>query len=344
MREGNYTRVPNAYFDRIPRCTSPSEFLCLGLIIRRTAGFGRDEAEISVEQFERATGLKERIVYQAIKGLEAKNLIPARGAKPGMKSSFRVNYSGFDKVPELAPRQTVQKKRDADGAAIAPRIVPAICPACGPVELSCPQCGGPVELVDENGLARVEVKEALHDQQVIDSTRPPVCRGSGAAEDSATPAPDCRGSGAKRISGEVANGAGTPAINCRGREELETYLVGWIGRLCAPPPAGLVDEVAAILGASELRWFTERCTIRSEWLQKRGWGGMYYMARDAVKAAQEWRTANVRPISATPSSAREVAAGYSLDDARWLIERDDCQAELRAALREKFPELTGGLS
>ncbi len=319
--KSGFTQVPNEFFDRLPRCTTPAEYLCLGIILRQTAGFQREEAEITVAQYERMTGLSERSVYLALKGLRKLELIPPSDEETqGKGSHFRINFDRFKTVPERAPIEVVQRKRSAEGSASPePVVVTAKCLTCFTI--------GPVELIDEEPVA--DESNIQPAQNVVDEsgTRPPFCRGT-----------------------DVNASVATPAKNCSGpNEAVETYLVGWIPVFASPPPSGLPAEVAEALGDAPLALFAQRCElrIRGDWPAKFGWKGMLLLAKDAAAAARKLPKPKARAAS---SSTDEM---MSLDDlladsftdpekASWWLNQEYCSSEERSLLLAKFPALANG--
>lgn len=72
-----YTRVPNDFFDIIPRLTDP-ELRVLLLIYRRTIGWNKDDDQISLTQFQDGTGIRGRQhIIAALRGLEEQHLVHA---------------------------------------------------------------------------------------------------------------------------------------------------------------------------------------------------------------------------------------------------------------------------
>lgn len=83
-----YTQVPNNLFDELLSQLTGAELKVLLYIMRRTFGFRRAEAPISLTQMERGliirgerkdhgTGLTRKTLYQAVASLEARGCIDA---------------------------------------------------------------------------------------------------------------------------------------------------------------------------------------------------------------------------------------------------------------------------
>jgi phage replication O-like protein O len=74
--ENGYTRIANELLEQIYQITlSAYEYRVLLYLIRKTYGFHRKQAAISLSQFERETGIDRRNVHRAIKRLQNQNIV-----------------------------------------------------------------------------------------------------------------------------------------------------------------------------------------------------------------------------------------------------------------------------
>src|SRR3954467_12959511 len=90
FRSPNYTQVPDELFDELLSVLSGAELKVLLYIIRRTFGFKRDADAISLSQMmsgivthdgdrlDRGVGLSKPTLLQALRSLEANNIIETR--------------------------------------------------------------------------------------------------------------------------------------------------------------------------------------------------------------------------------------------------------------------------
>lgn len=84
---GEYTEVPNAFIDLWAPQLTEAELRVLLYLIRRTAGFHREQAAVSVaqlacgmctkdgRQLDRGTGMNRKSIFRALDRLEARGLI-----------------------------------------------------------------------------------------------------------------------------------------------------------------------------------------------------------------------------------------------------------------------------
>jgi phage replication O-like protein O len=63
-RQGNYTQIDNAVIDVIMPTLSPTEWMVLSLIIRKTVGWHKDIDGIAYSQFIKGTGIKSNTTIQ----------------------------------------------------------------------------------------------------------------------------------------------------------------------------------------------------------------------------------------------------------------------------------------
>jgi len=98
----DYFKVKNDWFDALIRYRLPGrERQCLDLIIRRTYGWQKKEAEISIDDFVSATGIGKTHVSAALKSLRKKRVIVTKNGntkiKTGKNSGRNVLTYSFNK-------------------------------------------------------------------------------------------------------------------------------------------------------------------------------------------------------------------------------------------------------
>lgn len=74
IKNPDCTQVPDMYFDLMP-CLTGAGFKVLMYIIRRTFGFKKNSANISISQIAEGTGLSKQQVINTIKVLENSKII-----------------------------------------------------------------------------------------------------------------------------------------------------------------------------------------------------------------------------------------------------------------------------
>ena len=73
--KSNYTRVPNAFFDKLLRILTSAEVIMLLFIFRKTWGWGKMFDQLAESQFIKATGLSKNTVRKALNSLENRRCI-----------------------------------------------------------------------------------------------------------------------------------------------------------------------------------------------------------------------------------------------------------------------------
>lgn len=74
--ESGFTRIANSIIEALYRVnTPPYERRVIDFVFRITYGFQRRDAETSISQISRVTGIERRNVQRAIKGLVGKNML-----------------------------------------------------------------------------------------------------------------------------------------------------------------------------------------------------------------------------------------------------------------------------
>ena len=97
----NFTRVPDYFFDWVMADLTLAETRVMLYIIRRTMGFQRDAAAISINQImegvnpdlERGTGLKRTAVTDALRSLIARGMVVAERNESPEFGSRPTTYS-----------------------------------------------------------------------------------------------------------------------------------------------------------------------------------------------------------------------------------------------------------
>lgn len=105
--EDGYTRIANELMDAFARLPSlgSEAFQVLMLILRRTYGFNRKEAELSLNYIAKGTGLKNQAVSRALERLSTKRLI----VRDGSTIKLNKNYQDWVSTKRLDTNQTVAR-------------------------------------------------------------------------------------------------------------------------------------------------------------------------------------------------------------------------------------------
>ena len=123
MIEG-YTPVPNIYIDEHLADLSGAETKLLFAILRKTAGWRKEQDEISLSQLEQMTGLDRKSVIVGLRGLLERRLIAQVKAAAGSRAaSYRcvIPSPGGGKTP---PEEGDQwKNSTSSGGKIPPVVV-----------------------------------------------------------------------------------------------------------------------------------------------------------------------------------------------------------------------------
>ena len=76
LLQPNFFQFPNAIADDIMRALTPTQFICLVVIIRKTRGWHKAEDAISLSQFQEMAGIKsKKTIMRALNVLEAVGLV-----------------------------------------------------------------------------------------------------------------------------------------------------------------------------------------------------------------------------------------------------------------------------
>lgn len=76
--QDNYTKIDNRFIDEVMQTLKSSELACCMAIFRKTAGWGKQSAAMSVDTISEITGIKRRhTIIDALQGLEAKGIVIA---------------------------------------------------------------------------------------------------------------------------------------------------------------------------------------------------------------------------------------------------------------------------
>jgi len=95
-----FTKVDNAFLDEVMRHTSThGEMLCCMIIFRKTIGWGKKNANISISTFQELGGIKRReTVIASIKSLRKKGIIKTKKSV-GKVTNFTLSYQYGSAVP-----------------------------------------------------------------------------------------------------------------------------------------------------------------------------------------------------------------------------------------------------
>lgn len=76
--QDNYTKIDNRFIDEVMQTLKSSELACCMAIFRKTAGWGKKSAAVSVDVFSKITGITRRpTIIDALHSLEVKGIIKA---------------------------------------------------------------------------------------------------------------------------------------------------------------------------------------------------------------------------------------------------------------------------
>lgn len=76
--QDNYTKIDNRFIDEVMPTLKGSELACCMAIFRKTAGWGKTNAALSIETISEITGIKRRhTIIDALQGLESKGIVRA---------------------------------------------------------------------------------------------------------------------------------------------------------------------------------------------------------------------------------------------------------------------------
>ena len=124
MKKG-FTRIPNDILEALCALNaSGSEMRILLYIIRRTYGFNRDFAEISLSEISSAVGMDTAAISKVLKKLEGRKLIERRPAKGIRPQTISISEEGFlCQNEQLSETTTVV---DSDNSGIDENNNPAV--------------------------------------------------------------------------------------------------------------------------------------------------------------------------------------------------------------------------
>lgn len=107
--QDNYTKIDNRFIDEVMQTLKSSELACCMAVFRKTAGWGKKSAAVSVDTISEITGIKRRhTVITALNALESKEIIKAT------KTAGKTTVYGF--CYQLKQNfKTSAEKRTSDG-------------------------------------------------------------------------------------------------------------------------------------------------------------------------------------------------------------------------------------
>jgi len=84
--QDNYTKIDNRFLDEVMQTLKSSELACCMAIFRKTAGWGKQSAAMSVDTISKITGITRRpTIIDALQSLESKGIV--RAAKTAGKTT-----------------------------------------------------------------------------------------------------------------------------------------------------------------------------------------------------------------------------------------------------------------
>lgn len=107
--QDNYTKIDNRFIDEVMQTLKSSELACCMAIFRKTAGWGKHSAAVSVDTISEITGIKRRhTIITALNALESKEIIKAT------KTAGKTTVYGFCYQLKQSFK-TSAEKRTSDG-------------------------------------------------------------------------------------------------------------------------------------------------------------------------------------------------------------------------------------
>ena len=97
QKEHGYTAIANEIMDALVAYRLPGEQMqCLLFILRKTYGYNKKADQISISQFQVATGLKKPSVSRALNGLLKKRIIKKKASKRAATYWFNKHYDQWE--------------------------------------------------------------------------------------------------------------------------------------------------------------------------------------------------------------------------------------------------------
>ena len=118
--ENGHTIMANILIDNLAKIRiSGEEMQCLWVIIRKTWGYHKKTAELSLTYFASATNLKRKSVYKALNKLLQKNIITKNGDKFITSYSIQKDYEKWIPLPKKVTVKCIVPKK---GNTLVPNI------------------------------------------------------------------------------------------------------------------------------------------------------------------------------------------------------------------------------
>lgn len=109
--QDNYTKIDNRFIDEVMQTLKSSELACCMAIFRKTAGWGKQSAAMSVDTISEITGIKRRhTIIDALQSLEAKGIVKA-AKTAGKTTVYSFRYYLKSSFETSAENRTSDGKR-----------------------------------------------------------------------------------------------------------------------------------------------------------------------------------------------------------------------------------------
>jgi len=95
----NYMQVPHEVTDKLLRELTANQFKIFFLILRKTDGWGREFAKISISEFTRETNLSRTTAYKVLKQLIEGGYVERRQVDSSLKSFYKYEYGATRSEP-----------------------------------------------------------------------------------------------------------------------------------------------------------------------------------------------------------------------------------------------------
>ena len=121
---GNYTRIVNRVIEELVKTPLLGAELAISLfIIRKTYGFNKKEDEISLTQFEKATGRSRPTIVKALKNLQLVKVIKLVKIGTSKKHSNLWAFNKYYETWEVVNRRKLVKKSSSTSKEIIKKLV-----------------------------------------------------------------------------------------------------------------------------------------------------------------------------------------------------------------------------
>jgi hypothetical protein len=285
-----YSTVPDSYFDHLPKCLSPTAYVVVGQILRRTrwgdpVRLNRPEwARLSIEDMAQRLAVDEKTVRRAFAEAETAGCIESRRSGQHLEYCAKVEAFTRARVREWEPKPAKTK------------AAPAAEPLRLPVAIACPkglEC--PVEELVER-----------QDGTFCNELQPGAtgCNGRKKGEEQRTIMSGVVNIGDRTIMSGVPKSTPLSSPRAALRSLVEARFVE---RLGTAPPDGLLDQVLTELRGASLEQYAH--ALDAHQAKVKAWGILPHLAKDCARGRAVWEAGRVE---ARPGCKRCGAGGETV--------------------------------